>query len=146
MSSTRFHPSCCNICWLCKDVPLCTIMACGISRSIAPLILHRGIRWRWMVSLKPQPFYFRGKSLKYPLNKRLSGHQSWSGHFAQKICCPDRNQIPGHPACSIVTTCSALRYFSSMCTNRALWQYWYRVLASQEGLLLELSSMLLISA
>jgi len=65
------------------------------------LYLLAGIRWRWVVSFKPQPFYCRGKSPKYPFNKRLSGHQSWSGHFAQKICCPDRNQIPGPSACSV---------------------------------------------
>jgi hypothetical protein len=48
--------------------------------GIAPCILDLGTRWRWVVSFKPQPIYPQGKSPWYPLNSRLGGLQSRSGH------------------------------------------------------------------
>jgi hypothetical protein len=36
-------------------------------------------RWRWVVSFTPQPLYSQGKSICYPLDRRLGGPQSHSG-------------------------------------------------------------------
>jgi hypothetical protein len=44
----------------------------GGSGSIAPRILDVGTRWRWVVS----PWY--------PLDRRLCGPQSWSGHGGEE--------------------------------------------------------------
>jgi len=46
------------------------------SGGIIPLILDLGSRWRWVVSFKTQPLYFRGKSLRYLLDRTLGGSQS----------------------------------------------------------------------
>jgi hypothetical protein len=46
---------------------------------IAPLILGLGNRWRWVVS-----FALRGKSPRYPLDRRLRGPQSRSGRSSEK--------------------------------------------------------------
>jgi hypothetical protein len=37
-----------------------------------------GTSWRWVVSFTPRPLYHRGKSPRYPLDRRLSGPQSRS--------------------------------------------------------------------
>jgi hypothetical protein len=39
----------------------------------APRILDLGTRWRWVVSLTPQPLYSQGKSPWYPLDRMLDG-------------------------------------------------------------------------
>jgi hypothetical protein len=49
------------------------------SGCINPHFLDLGISWRWVVSFTPRPIYPRGKSPRYPLNKRLCGPQSRSG-------------------------------------------------------------------
>jgi len=41
------------------------------SRGIAPLLLHLGARWRWMVNTTPQPLYPRN-----PLNMKLRSPQN----------------------------------------------------------------------
>jgi hypothetical protein len=38
-----------------------------------------GTRWRWVVSFTPMPLCRRGKSLRYPLERRLGRPQSRSG-------------------------------------------------------------------
>jgi hypothetical protein len=43
-------------------------------------ILYLGTRWRLLVSFTPLPLYPRGKSPRYPLDRRLGGPQSLSGH------------------------------------------------------------------
>jgi hypothetical protein len=48
------------------------------SGDIISRILDLGIRWKWVVSFTLRPFYFLGKSLPYPLNRRLGGPQSRS--------------------------------------------------------------------
>jgi hypothetical protein len=50
------------------------------SGGISPHILDLGIRWRLLVSFRPRSLYLRGKSPRYPLNRRLCGPQSLSGH------------------------------------------------------------------
>jgi hypothetical protein len=42
-------------------------------------ILVLGTRWRWVVSFTPRPLYSRGKSPRYPLDRRLDGPQSRYG-------------------------------------------------------------------
>ena len=37
-----------------------------------------------MGSLMPRPLHHRKKSAGYPLNRRLGGPQSWSGHYGDK--------------------------------------------------------------
>jgi hypothetical protein len=50
------------------------------SGCIGPGILHLGTRWRWVVSFTPLPLYPQGKSPWCPLDRRLGGPQSRSGH------------------------------------------------------------------
>jgi hypothetical protein len=45
--------------------------------------LDLGTSWRWVVSFMPWPLYHLGKSLWYPLDRRLSGPQSQYGWFYQ---------------------------------------------------------------
>jgi hypothetical protein len=47
-------------------------------------ILDSAIRWRWVVSLTPRPFYFRGNSARYPMNRRLGGFQIQSGCYEEE--------------------------------------------------------------
>ena len=44
--------------------------------------------WASAISLKLRPFYARPKSYWYPLNRRLSGHHSWSG---RSLCRVEQN-------------------------------------------------------
>jgi hypothetical protein len=45
---------------------------------------HLGIRWRWVISFTPWQLYPQGKSLRYPLDRRLGGPQSRSGHGVEE--------------------------------------------------------------
>ena len=54
------------------------------SRGRTPLIPNLCTRWKWVVNFMPQLLYPQGKEPQYPLNKRLGGPQSWSGHFWRK--------------------------------------------------------------
>jgi hypothetical protein len=54
------------------------------SGGIALRILDLCKRWRWAVSFTPQPLYPRGKSPRYPLDRRLGGPQSRSGHSGKE--------------------------------------------------------------
>jgi hypothetical protein len=49
-----------------------------------PHFLDLGTSWRWVVSFTPQPLYPRGKSPRYPLDRRLGGPQSRSGHVQKR--------------------------------------------------------------
>jgi hypothetical protein len=51
--------------------------------SIAPRILDLGTRWR-LVSFTTRPLYPQGKSSCYPLDRRLGGPQSRSGHGGEE--------------------------------------------------------------
>jgi hypothetical protein len=56
------------------------------SGCIDPHFLDLGISWRWVVSSTLWPLYPRGKSPRYPLDRRLGGTQSRSGrHGEEKI-------------------------------------------------------------
>jgi hypothetical protein len=54
------------------------------SGGIAPRIRELGTRWSWVVSFTPRPLYLQGKSLQYPLDRRLNGPQSRSGHGSEE--------------------------------------------------------------
>jgi len=49
--------------------------------GIAPRILNLGSR---LVSFTPRPLYPQGKILRYPLVRKLSGPQSWSGRGSEE--------------------------------------------------------------
>jgi hypothetical protein len=46
--------------------------------------LNLSTRWRWVVSFTPLPLYPRGKSPRYPLDRRLGEPQSRSGPCEQE--------------------------------------------------------------
>jgi hypothetical protein len=54
------------------------------SGGIFPRILDLGTTWRWVVSFRPQPLYPQGKTLWYPLDRRLSGSQCRSGRDGEE--------------------------------------------------------------
>jgi hypothetical protein len=53
------------------------------SGRIVPCIINLIIGWRWVVSFMPQPLKSPGKSLQYPLNRRLGGPQTQSCCFGE---------------------------------------------------------------
>jgi hypothetical protein len=61
------------------------------SGGIDPRILDLGTRCRWMVSFTPRPLYPQGRIPWYPLDRRLGGTQSRSGHGEGKNSQP----LPG---------------------------------------------------
>jgi hypothetical protein len=66
-------------------------------RMYRSTFLDLGTSWRWVVNFTPRPLYPRGKSPRYPLDRRLGGPQSRSGRFGeQKILDPywDSNSDP----------------------------------------------------
>jgi hypothetical protein len=52
--------------------------------DIAPLILWRRHRWRWVVSFTPRLLYPQGKNPWYPLDRRLGGPQIPSGRGSEE--------------------------------------------------------------
>jgi hypothetical protein len=64
------------------------------SGCIDPCFLDLGTSWRWVVSFTPWPLYSRGKSPRYPLDRRLGGPQSRSErHREVKILAPDPSVV-----------------------------------------------------
>jgi hypothetical protein len=51
----------------------------GGGRCVDPRFLSFGISWKWVVSFPPLSLYTKGKSPRYPLDKRLHGPQNRSG-------------------------------------------------------------------
>jgi hypothetical protein len=87
-------------------------------RSIAPRILDLGTRWRWVVSFTPRPLYPQGKRLRYPLDMRLGGPQSRSGHDGEEtIPSPRWESNPKTPIVQPV----AQRYTDWDITTALLW-------------------------
>jgi hypothetical protein len=70
------------------------------NRGIAPRILDLGATWRWVISFTPSPFYNQVKSPCYPLDRRLGGPQSRSGHSGEKFPVPAGTRTPDLPALS----------------------------------------------
>jgi len=60
------------------------------SGFIALRVFDLGTRWRWTVSFTPRPLYPQRKSSRYPLDRRLAGPESRSGHGGEK-----KNSYPG---------------------------------------------------
>jgi hypothetical protein len=58
--------------------------------------------------LKPRPFYPQGNSLRYPLDMRLRGHQSPSGH-----CGEERNVYPYRESNPDIPPSRYLIYYSA---------------------------------
>jgi hypothetical protein len=54
------------------------------SGCIDPHFLDLGTSWRLVVNFTPRPLYPRGKSPRYPLDRRLRGPQSRSGRFGEE--------------------------------------------------------------
>jgi hypothetical protein len=52
----------------------------GGGGGIVVHILDSDTRWGRVVSVTPQPPFTPGKGPLYPLDRRLGGLQSWSGH------------------------------------------------------------------
>jgi hypothetical protein len=65
------------------------------SGCIDPHFLDLGTNWRGVVSFTPRPLYPRGKSLLYPLDRRLGGLQGRSGRRGEdKILDPTGTPTP----------------------------------------------------
>jgi hypothetical protein len=54
------------------------------SRCIDPHFLDLGTSWRWVVIFTPRPLYAQGKSLWYPLDRRLGRPQGRSERSGEK--------------------------------------------------------------
>jgi hypothetical protein len=54
---------------------------CG---GITPHILELKTRWKWVVSSTPRPLYPQVKRFWYPMDRRVGGPQSQSGHSGEK--------------------------------------------------------------
>jgi hypothetical protein len=67
---------------------LCVITHCDMK------IYNLIIRWKWVVSFKPQLLYIQENKPLYPLAKRMGGPQSWSGYCGEKSLTSARNQTP----------------------------------------------------
>jgi len=52
---------------------------------IALCILDLSTRWRWAVSFTPRPLYSQGKSLLYPLSRRLGGPHMMSIYYIRVV-------------------------------------------------------------
>jgi len=62
---------------------------CWGSGGTAPRIISFGSRWTWVVSFTSLPLYLRGKSSRYPLDRRLDRSQSCCGRSGE-----DRKSLP----------------------------------------------------
>jgi hypothetical protein len=54
------------------------------SGCIDPYFLDLSTSWTWVVNFTPRPLYPRGKSPRYPLDRRLGGPQSRSGRSEEE--------------------------------------------------------------
>jgi hypothetical protein len=68
------------------------------SGCIDPEFLDLGNSWRWVARFTPLPFYPRGKSTRYPLDRRLGGPQSRPArHGEVKILAPPHRDSNSDP-------------------------------------------------
>jgi len=84
-------------------------MYCRIG-GIAPHLLNLGTTWKWVVIFMPQPLYPQGMSPWYPLDRKLSGPQSWSG-------CGGEEKKVHHWPCQELNPDHAVRSLISMLTE-----------------------------
>jgi hypothetical protein len=76
-------------------------------------------RWRLVISFTPLPLYPQGKSLRYPLYRKLGGPQSQSGRYGEE----NNLTLPGiEPCVTKPTELSRLlpNYSVSLCIKRPL--------------------------
>jgi hypothetical protein len=65
------------------------------SGCVDPPFLDFGTSWRWVVSFTPRSLYPRGRTPRYPLDRRLSGPQSRFGRRGEeKILDPTGTRTP----------------------------------------------------
>jgi hypothetical protein len=79
--------------------------------GIAPRILNLATRLRWVVSFVLRPLYPRGRSLHYPLDRRLGGPKAGLNAVTKRknlYHCPYRELNPDRPARSLVCTLTEL--------------------------------------
>jgi hypothetical protein len=104
----------------------------------ASSILNLSTRWRWVVNFTPSCFTpgERGPPPQYPLERRLGGSHSQSGHGGEekKIPVPAKNQTLGiqHTALSLLTELPQLlkrinRSFACNENPNNKWYYWVLV-------------------
>jgi len=94
-----------------KALPVQAVKACSSSRAIAPLILNLGAsRGEWLTS-RPGRF-IPGKEPRYPLNKRVCGHQRRYGRFGENSIAPTETRNHDLVARSLVALSTALFRFS----------------------------------
>jgi hypothetical protein len=84
-------------------------------------ILYLGTGFRRVVSVTPLSFYPRGKSPWYPLDRRLGGPQSWTGHcwvkkktYLSPESNPGRSTMTTEPCSSQCTLFWVLSIFFSL--------------------------------
>jgi hypothetical protein len=95
------------------------------SGGIAPLIIDLGTRWRWVVSFTPRPLYPQGENPWYPLDRRLGGPQSRSGHSGggEKNPCHCWESNSCRPARRRVTELTELPRFPIIVTSLPKYEY-----------------------
>jgi hypothetical protein len=69
-----------------------------------------------MCQLRVHAPLYRGNILRYPLDRRVGGFQSWSGRGGEEKKfhhCPWQELSPGHPAPGLVSVLTELQIFDS---------------------------------
>jgi hypothetical protein len=98
--------------------------------GVVPLVLHVGIRWRWVVSFPPWPLY-RQEGAQYPLNRRVGSRRSGCFREEERLVPMLEFWIPGHPACSLVTVPTELSQIHPSYRNQKVWRWgniqWYKM-------------------
>jgi hypothetical protein len=96
------------------------------NEGISPHIPDLGTRWRWEFSFTPRPLYPQEKSPWYPLDRRLNGPQSISGHGGE-----ERNSQPlpalEPPIIDPVSqryTAELSRLLGFKCNSRKCFEFW----------------------
>ena len=104
--------------------------------SITPFILDVDTRWRGVVNFTLWPLYSR-KELWYPLNRRRSGLQDWSGRFGdqKKFFAPTVIQTPDRSARSLdaISTAAFQSIIVLKCICRILAR-WFDVMSHAQAL------------
>jgi hypothetical protein len=77
---------------------------------IDPRFLDLRTSWRWVVSFTSQPFSSRGKSSRYPLDRKVGGLQNWCGRGENSWPWWDSNPdtYVDQPVASRYTDCAIL--------------------------------------
>jgi hypothetical protein len=103
------------------------------SRGTVSFTLNFDTRWRWIVSLRPQPLYPGRKRAQYPLNRRLGGPQSRPWHFDLDYTDYDGSNTKNYRMLSTHIAC-ALKSCSLKIITTTTWTF-YMVLKFYHSLL-----------